>query len=90
MTFPPDLPWIVEYRVGCTVRGALPRRRVESISSSGETNARIVCPTIPYGADAWRVAGGDWQPLESIPEAWRPFLMRQRGTLMDPRPPLEK
>jgi hypothetical protein len=96
--FPPDLPHVLHYRLpsavrckgamydsGITVRVALPRTSVQFLGSSGISNAQQVCPTIPPGADAWRVPGGDWQPMNTIPLAWKPFLERQRGSEMDPR-----
>ena len=90
MTFPDDLPHMLEYRVGCTVRTALPRRPVQSISSSGQDDAALVCPQIPYGATAWRRATEEtWHPMRELPEAWLPFLNRERPSPMDFRPALE-
>lgn len=87
MTFPDDLPGFIEYRVGDTVRTALPRRPVQSISSSGATDAALVCPQIPIGAEAWRVPPAtSWSKLSDLPAAWLPFLNRERGTVMDSRP----
>jgi hypothetical protein len=88
-SFPDDLPWMIEYRCGGTVRTALPRRPVEAVSTSGDTNARIVCPTIPHGCTGWRLPGNlCWRKLESLPPHWLPFLNRERGTWLDPRRPL--
>jgi hypothetical protein len=87
--FPADLPGIMWYRVGVTARSTLPRNPVESVSSSGATNAALVCPQIPVGADAWRADPNDsWKPLGLLPPAWLPFLNRKRGTPMDARRPL--
>jgi hypothetical protein len=77
MNYPDDLPWILEYRVGDTVRATLPRRKVENVSSSGDTNANEVCPRIPVGADAVRRVGGPWRKLEDLPKHWLPFLNRE-------------
>lgn len=85
MSLPADLPDILYYRVGRTVRVTLPRRPVEYVSTSGVTNAHQVCPQIPYGADAWQVAGGPWRPLSEIPAHWLPYLQRERGTAHDSR-----
>ncbi len=85
MKFPDDLPELVEYRIGVTVRGTLCRRPVRFIGSNGATDSPQVCPQIPIGTDAWRLPGGDWKPLEAIPKHWMPFLDRERGTEMDPR-----
>lgn len=97
--FPDDLPHILHYRLpsktripgtfdrGVTVKITLPRSPVRSISTSGVTNVPEICPTIPVGADAWRVAGGEWRPMSEIPAAWRPFLDRPRGSEMDYRKP---
>jgi hypothetical protein len=89
MTFPPDLPWLIEYRLDFAVLTAMPRKPVEFIGSSGATNAAQVCPRIPYGARAWRVPGGPWRPLSEMPKDWLPFVNRERGTEMDPRPKLK-
>jgi hypothetical protein len=86
MIFPDDLPHILEYRVGDTIRATLPRRHVEYVSSSGDTNANEICPQIPFGADAVRRIGGPWRKLSALPKAWLPFLYRQRPSEMDPRP----
>jgi hypothetical protein len=86
MTYPPDLPWMLEYRVGATVIMTLPRRPVFFISSSGATDAAIVHPQIPYGCTGWRRVGEEaWRALETLPDHWRPFLQRERGTELDPR-----
>jgi hypothetical protein len=97
MEFPSDLPHVLHYRLpskyrvpgtydcGVTVRVTMPRRAVRFISTSGVSNAPETCPTIPPGADAWRLAGGDWQPMSAIPPEWMPFLERRRGSEMDPR-----
>jgi hypothetical protein len=87
LTFPEDLPWMIEYRVGSTVRITLPRVPVHYVSSSGSTDAAIVCPRIPLGCTGWRRAGElAWRSLKDVPRAWMPFLDRERGTEMDPRP----
>jgi hypothetical protein len=94
---PLDLPEVLHYRLpsskrlsgtfdrGVTVRVALPRTPVRFIGSSGVSDAAQVCPTIPPGADAWRVPGGVWRPLATLPAAWKPFLDRKRGSELDPR-----
>ena len=87
MNFPDDLPEIMEYltRSGTAIY-TLPRTPVETISSSGKTNACYVCPEIPYGAIGWRrVWEKEWHVMEDIPAEWMPFLQRERGTQMDPR-----
>jgi hypothetical protein len=74
---PDDLPGILYYRVGCTVRATLPRRPVSYVGSSGATDAAQVCPNIPHGADAWREEpAGAWRPLKELPPAWLPWLNR--------------
>ena len=87
MEYPADLPEIIQYRTGKITRTSLCRRPVRYIGTSGCTDAALVCPRIPIGADAWRVQSSDqWRPLSELPEAWLPFLNRERGTEMDPRP----
>jgi hypothetical protein len=87
MEFPPDLPGIIEYLCGPTVIHALPRKMVEYISSSGNTNCRDVHPRIPPGATGWRLATEEaWRPMSTLPETWLPFLHRRRHWEMDPRP----
>jgi hypothetical protein len=87
MTFPPDLPGILYYRVGGVILTTLPRRPVVYVSSSGATNAAVVRPTIPLGCDAWRAdPSGPWLKLDQLPAAWLPFLNRPRNSEMDPRP----
>ena len=79
MTYPDSLPWVVEYRVGCTVRSALPRRSVQARGNDGATDAAVVCPLIPVGADAWRLpTETGWRPLAELPPEWRPFLQRSK------------
>lgn len=91
MDFPADLPGILHYRVGATVRATLPRTPVVYVSSSGSTNAATVCPCIPLGATGWRLAGErEWKPLSALPAAWMPFLNRARGSAMDPRPAMKE
>lgn len=86
MDLPDDLPGIIEYRCGPVVRHALPRTPVSCYSSSGRTNAPEVCPTIPIGATAWRLASDtQWRKWSELPKHWLPFLQRKRGTVMDPR-----
>jgi hypothetical protein len=88
---PDDLPCIIEYRCGCTVRLALPRMPVEAQGSSGKTNQANVCPQIPVGADAWRkVTEAAWRPLHTIPRHWMPFLDRARPGPMDQRKPVQE
>jgi hypothetical protein len=85
--FPDDLPLMLEYRVGSTVRPTLCRRPVRYIGTSGKTDAPMICPRIPRGADAWRRCGETvWYGFEQIPEHWLPFLQRMRESEMDPRP----
>ncbi len=87
MNFPADLPEILEYRLGVVLIRALPRRPVFYVGSSGKTNATEVCPRIPHGATGWRLTTEEeWKPLDTLPAAWMPFLNRERGTQMDPRP----
>lgn len=76
--YPDDLPSILFYRMvsRVVVLLALPRRPVESMGSSGITNAPIVRRSIPPGADGWRIDSGDWKPLSEIPKHWLPFLER--------------
>jgi hypothetical protein len=82
---PDDLPSIIFWRLQAVLKShttiivltSLPRRKVESIASSGATNAPIVRPNIPLCADAWRIDSyADWQPLATIPKHWLPFLQR--------------
>lgn len=87
MQFPDGLPAILFYCCGPVIRVAMPRTPVEFISSSGKTTAPYVCPTIPIGASGWRLADREeWRPLCELPPPWLPFLNRQRGSVMDPRP----
>jgi hypothetical protein len=87
MNFPDDLPWMIEYQVGTVVLTTLPRRPVSFRGSSGTTDANVIHPRIPVGCTAWRPAGEmAWRPLLEIPRHWLPFLQRERGTPMDPRP----
>lgn len=88
MEFPESLPSILQYQMSSGVTlYALPRRPVETVSSSGKTTASYVNPVVPHGAVAWRlVAEDEWHPLSELPEAWLPFLQRERGTVHDPRP----
>lgn len=86
MAYPEDLPIILYYRVGKTVRVTLPRSPVQNMSTSGVTNADEVCPQIPHGATAWQVANGPWRPMNELPRHWMPFLERERGTELDCRP----
>jgi len=86
MTYPDDLPHMLEYRVGTVVLTTLCRRPVEYISTSGDTNADIVRPRIPFGCDGWRRVGTRlWQPLSTLPKEWMPFLNRERPGPLDPR-----
>ncbi len=102
MTFPDDLPSVLVYLLGIypdrtgqnggrpteIVLATYPRRPVVSISTSGNTDASTVRPTIPYGCKGWRVLGETaWKPLKDLPRPWMPFLMRERGTAHDPRRP---
>jgi len=90
MDFPASLPWMLEYRTGSVVMTTLCRRPVRFISTSGDTDAKIVTPQIPVGCDGWRRIGEtEWHPLSDIPEEWMPFLQRERGTALDPRPKVE-
>jgi hypothetical protein len=75
---------MVSYRVGDMIIHALPRRPVQGVGGNGQTDAAVVTPQIPVGADAWR-DGNEWRPLSEIPPAWMPFLNRERGGPMDPR-----
>jgi hypothetical protein len=97
--FPADLPHILHWRLrstyrcrgahhdkGVTVRVTMPRRPVHFVGNGGNTNAAETCAVIPPGADAWRLAGGEWQPMELLPASWRPYLDRARPSEMDPRP----
>ena len=84
MPYPDDLPWWIDYRMPAgPPLPTLPRRLVESVSSSGATNANVVRPHIPVGATAWREVRdgivGPWRPLAEIPLVWLPFLER-KGT----------
>jgi hypothetical protein len=93
MTLPDDLPHVIDWRMKsrAVVLTSLPRRPVEHTSSNGQTNAAVVRPTIPVGADGWRVRDGDpWRPLDQLPPHWLPFLNRARGTSHDPRAKLDK
>ena len=89
MDFPSDLPWMIYYRMPSgVVRSTLPRKSVEFLGSSGATNAAVICPTIPLGADAWSMPGSDdWRPIDTIPQHWLPYLSRKRGTPHDGRSP---
>lgn len=87
MTFPDDLPWVIFYRCGSTSRIGLPRRPVHYVGTSGNTDARDVCPQIPYGCTGWKINQyHPWRPLTELPKHWLPFLDRERGSEMDPRP----
>ena len=86
--FPDDLPGILHYRVGKTIRIALPRTPVAYHGSSVATNATQVCPQVPLGCSGWQLVTdpkGFWRELSELPPAWMPFLNRERGTVMDPR-----
>ena len=86
MNFPDDLPFILEYRCGKTVRITLPRRPVSFVSTSGKSDAPLVCPQIPLGCSGWRRAGeSEWRLMKDLPQAWMPLLERQRPSVMDPR-----
>lgn len=93
MTFPDDLPGVLVYLLGVhhghdIVKATYPRRPVAFVSSSGSTDAAMICPTIPYGCQGWRLLGETgWKPLDALPPHWRPFLSRERGTEHDPRMP---
>ncbi len=77
MTYPDDLPYMLEYRCGSVVLTTLPRTPVVNISTSGDTNAKIVKPNIPYGVTGWRRCGEmEWRPLSELPAEWMPFLNR--------------
>lgn len=95
--FPDDLPLVIEYRLGPVSDAAgnevyiskctYPFRSVSYISTSGKTDACMVCPRIPYGASGWRpLRQGEFRPMKDIPKHWLPFLQRERQTEMDPRP----
>src|ERR1700733_13759904 len=57
---------------------SLPRKSLQSISSSGVTNAPIVKHYIPDGADAWRLSPDeDWKPMSNFPEEWKQYLERK-------------
>lgn len=87
MTYPDSLPGILFWKVGATSRTALPRKAIEYLGSSGRTNQHDVCPQIPVGATAWQLATDThWRPMTTLPKAWLPFLNRERGTALDPRP----
>lgn len=87
MNFPSDLPWILEYRVGTVILTTLPRRHVQSVGTSGNSDAAVVRPRIPLGCDGWRRRGEtQWHALDQLPKDWLPFLNRERGTEMDFRP----
>jgi hypothetical protein len=89
MIYPDDLPHMLEYRLEYAVVTTLCRTPVRSISTSGDTNARIVKPRIPLGCTGWRKVGETtWRPLDTIPPNWMPFLNRERPSEMDPRPKL--
>lgn len=94
--FPDDLPWVVVYRLGMSrghdgepcpiVKSTLPRRPVSFIGSSGNTDAAMVCPTIPHGCTGWKLLGEtEWKPISELPPHWLPFLQRERGTAHDSR-----
>lgn len=95
MTFPDDLPWMVEWRMNgpgerpC-VLSSLPRRPVTAQGTSGKTDACIVRPQFPAGANAWRLPGREWQSLAAIPKHWMPFLDRKRESALDFRPKNEE
>jgi hypothetical protein len=90
MTFPADLPGIIEYRNSVGIIRQLPRTKAESVGGNGNTNANVIHPTIPPGVTAWRVPPSiDWLPLDQLPPHWMPFLNRRRGSAMDPRPPIK-
>jgi hypothetical protein len=75
---PDSLPWMIEWRVGKVVLTSLPRRAVESISSSGDTNADIVRPQIPMGCTGWRLPDEpEWRKMGELPKEWMPFLNRR-------------
>lgn len=90
MTLPDDLPGMIEYKVGTMTLTTLPRRPVQSVGTSGDTDADIVRPMIPYGCTGWRLPQEpDWNPLSSIPAHWMPFLNRKRPSEIDMRDSLE-
>jgi hypothetical protein len=100
VVFPDDLPSVIVWLLNTypdmtgqnggrpcdVVLASYPRRQVESISSSGDTNADTVRPQMPYGWKGWRLLGETvWHGLMEIPPAWLPFLDREKETPMDPR-----
>lgn len=99
MGFPADLPEVLIYRLSYSryykawiVLPTYPKRPVATISSSGNTDANRIRPRIPFGCTGWRLLTdppGQWRQLDSIPSCWMPFLNRERGSPMDPRPKLE-
>jgi hypothetical protein len=80
MQCPDDLPWMIEYRMNGPdeaprILSALPRRPVRAVGTSGKTDAPIIRPQIPLGANAWRLPGEqDWRPLGALPRHWMPFV----------------
>jgi hypothetical protein len=94
--FPADLPEILCYRLGTyhgqeVILKQLPRTPVHYVGTSGCTNAAQVCPRIPHGATGWKHAGEEgWRELCTLPRHWFPFINRERGTEMDPRPGLKR
>jgi hypothetical protein len=82
MPYPPDLPWMIEWRMHLErqkprVLTSLPRRDVRGVGSNGATDVMIVRPRIPAGALAWRLPGEQtWRSLRELPAAWMPFLNR--------------
>jgi hypothetical protein len=90
--YPDDLPWILEYRVGSTVRTTLPRRSVAYVASSGVTDAPIVCPQIPVGCSGWRraceTARGPVVPPGEDPRALAETIAKRgRGEAGSEEPP---
>jgi hypothetical protein len=84
---PDDLPGIIYWQLDFAVLTSLPRTPVRYVGSGGATNAAIVRPCIPIGTKAWsQSADGPWRHLQELPSHWMPFLNRERGTEMDPRP----
>ncbi len=89
---PADLPPIVYWRMASRIAlTSLPHEPVRYISTSGNTNANIVRPQVPFGATGWRTRDDEpWKPLAEIPPEWLPFFDRPRPSEMDPRPPIGK
>jgi hypothetical protein len=80
---PDTLPRVIFYRLSSgVILTALPHRDVESISSSGATNAAVVRPRLPPAPFEWSDdVQGPWKPHTAIPAEWMRFVNRPTESL---------